>query len=53
MRITTSWMKKLVDEVGSTLFYKNLCRIFATVDTITKVDRPVNFTIFHCMMSSL
>ena len=38
---------KFVDEVGSTVFYKN---IFCA---ITKADPPDNFTIFHCRMSTI
>ena len=52
-RITTGWTKKLVDEVGSTVFNRNLCWVFATGGTITKADLSENFTIFHCRMSTI
>ena len=44
---------KCVDEVGFTVFYKNICMIFATRRTITEADPPVNYTIFHCRMSTI
>ena len=50
---TTRWQKKLVDEVGTTVFYKNLYRIFATFFTITKADILFNFTILYCRMSTI
>ena len=50
---TTMWVKKFVDEVGSAVFYRNLYNILATGVTITKADRPGNFTIFCCRMSSI
>ena len=43
------WVK-FVDEVGSTVFYRNLCWEFATSRSIIRADRPLNFTIFHCRM---
>ena len=43
------WVK-FVDEVGSTVFYRNPCWEFATSRLITRADRPLNFTIFHCRM---
>ena len=52
-RITTRWVKKFVDEVGSTVFYKNIFRVFATTIAITKADLSVDFTIFHCRMSTI
>ena len=39
--------------MGSTVFYKDLRREFATGGTITKADRPLNFTIFHCRMNTI
>ena len=50
--VTIKWAK-FVDEVGSTVFYKNYCWEFATSRSITKADRPSNFTIFHCRMSTI
>ena len=47
------WLLKFVDKVGSTVFYRNHSRGFATGITITKADLPLNFTIFHWRMSSL
>ena len=44
---------KFVDEVGSTVFYKNIYCAFATNRAITKADPPDNFTIFHCRMSTI
>ena len=44
---------KFVDEVGSTVFYKNIYCAFATNRAITKGDPPDNFTIFHCRMSTI
>ena len=44
---------KFVDEVGSTDFYRNICWEFATSRSITKADRPKNFTILHCRMSTI
>ena len=44
---------KFVDEVGSAIFYWNYFLMFATGRTITKADRLVNFTIFHCRMSTI
>ena len=49
---TNRWVK-FVDEVGSTVFYKNLSRVYATSRAITKADLPLNFTIFHCRMSTI
>ena len=46
------WLYKSVDKVGSTFFYRNLLKIFATRRTITEAHLPVNFTIFHRRMSS-
>ena len=51
--VTTLWVMRFVYEVGSTVFYKNLSRVCATVRTITEADRPFNFTIFHCGMSTI
>ena len=51
--VTTRWLYKFVDKVGSTVFYKNTCCVFATSRAITKADRPSNFTIFHCRMSTI
>ena len=50
---TIKWLLKFVDEVGSTVFHRNICRGFATGWTITKADLPGNFTIFHCRMSTI
>ena len=47
---------KFVDEVGSTVFHKNPRWVSANRGprwTITKADRPLNFTIFHCRMSTI
>ena len=52
-RITIGWMKKLVDEVGSTVSKRNLCWVFATGGTITKVDLSEKLIIFHCRMSTI
>ena len=52
-RITIGWMKKLVDEVGSTVSNRNLCWVFATGGTITKVDLSEKLIIFHCRMSTI
>ena len=51
--VTTRWVKKFIDEVGSTVFYDNSFWVFATSRAITKADRPVNYTIFHCGMSTI
>ena len=39
--------------MGSTVFYKDHLREFATGGTITKADLPLNFTILHCRMSTI
>ena len=44
---------KFDDEEGYTVYYRNPSTVFATSGTITKADPPVNFTIFHCRMSSM
>ena len=49
---TTRWVKKFVDKVGSAVFYNNIIWVFATSRAITKADRPLNFAIFHCRMST-
>ena len=49
---TTRWLWKFVDEVGSTVSYRNIFWVFATCRAITKADRLFNFTIFHCRMST-
>ena len=49
-RATNIWLLKFVDEVGSTVFNKNFFCVSATSRAITKADRPLNFTIFHCRM---
>ena len=49
----TTRLVKFVDEVGSAIFYWNYSLMFATGRTITKADRLVNFTIFHCRMSTI
>ena len=48
---TTRWVK-FVDEVRSAVFYKNIYWVLATSRAITKADCPLNFTIFHCRMST-
>ena len=48
--VTSHKWVKFVDEVGSTVFYRNLCWEFATSRSITRADRPLNFNIFHCRM---
>ena len=50
--VTTRYLLLFVDEVGSTVFYRNICCVFATSRAITKADHPENFTIFHCRMST-
>ena len=50
--VTCSWAK-FVDEVGSTVFYKNISCVFATSRAITKADRLFNFIIFHRRMSTI
>ena len=50
---TTRRGEKFVDEVRSTVFHKNSCKVFATSLTITKANSPFNFTIFHCRMSTI
>ena len=52
-RVTSGWMSKVVDEVGSTVFNQNIVWVLATIRAITKADPPCNYTIFHCRMSSL
>ena len=52
-RVTTRWLEKFVDKVGSTVFDWNLYCVFATSGTITKADCPVNFTILKCGMSTI
>ena len=47
----TRWLYKFVDEVWSTVFYKNIFCVSATSRVITKADLLENFTIFHCRMS--
>ena len=51
--ITTRWLEKFVDKVGSTVFYKNIYFVLATSRAITKADRPFNFTISHRRMSTI
>ena len=51
-RVTRRCPLKIVDEVGSTVFYKNIFWLFATIMAIAKADFSSNFTIFHCRMSS-
>ena len=52
-RVTNSWLLKFVDEVGSAVFNRNFFYLFATTKAITKADRPLNFTIFHCRMRTI
>ena len=52
-RVTTRWLEKFVDKVGSTVFDRDLYCVFATSGAITKADCPVNFTILKCGMSSI
>ena len=49
----TTWWNKIVDKVGSTVFHLNTYAFFATSRASTKADLPVNFTIFHCRMSTI
>ena len=51
-QVTSRWLLKFVDEVGSTFFNKKIVWAFATSRVITKADLSFNFTIFHCRMSS-
>ena len=51
--VTINRWVKFVDEVGSTDFYRNISWEFATSRSITKADRPKNFTILHCRMSTM
>ena len=51
-RGTSRWLLKFVDEVGSTVFNRNIVWVFATSMATTKADLPCNYTIFHCRMSS-
>ena len=48
----TSSREKIVDEVGSTVFYWNPYWVFAISRAITKADPSANFTIFQCRMST-
>ena len=53
---TSKWWNKFVDEVGFTVFHQNPHWVFANRGykwTITKADRPLNFTIFHCRMNTI
>ena len=52
-RVTSNWLLKFVDEVGSTVFNRNFSFEFATTRASTKADRPLNFTIFHCRMRTM
>ena len=50
----TAWkLQKFVDIVWSTVFHKNRVWPSATSKAITKADRPLNFTIFHCRMRAI
>ena len=51
--VTTRWVVRFIDEVGSTIFNWNHDFIFATGRAITKADLPFNFTIFHRRMSTI
>ena len=51
-RVTRRCPLKIVDEVGSTVFYTNIFWLFATSRAIAKAYFSSNFTIFHCRMSS-
>ena len=51
--VTSYRWVKFVNEVGSTIFYRNLCWESATSRFITKADLTLNFTIFHCRMSTI
>ena len=53
LRVTNSWLLKFVDIVWSTVFHRNRVWLFATSRAITKADRPLNFTIFHCRMRTI
>ena len=46
----TSRLEKFVDEVGSTVFYRNLFFDWAASRATRKADHPLNFTIFHWRM---
>ena len=50
---TYRWRLKFVDEEGSTVFHRSSLRGFAIRSTISKADLPVNYTIFHCRMSTI
>ena len=52
--VTYNWLIKFVNKVGSTVLDKNVFEVFAIVVLFaTKADLPVNFTIFHCRMSTI
>ena len=52
--VTANWLTKFVNKVGSTVLDKNVFEAFAIVVWFaTKADVPVNFTIFHCRMSTI
>ena len=51
--VTCHKWAKFVDEVGSTVFYRNFCCEFATSRSITRADHPSNFTIFHGRMRAM
>ena len=46
----TSRLEKFVDEVGSTVFYRNFFFDWAASRATRKADHPLNFTIFHWRM---
>ena len=48
---TITCLLKFVDEVGSTVFYRNICWFFATSNETAEADFSVNFTNFHCRMN--
>ena len=50
---TGRWVSKSVDEVGFTVFHKNIYLTVATRRTITEADPPENSTIFYCRMSTI
>ena len=52
-QVTRRCPSKIIDEVWSTVFHKNLLWVFATSRAITKADYSENFTIFHCRMSTI
>ena len=49
--LTIKWQNKVVNKVGSTVLYRNVFDIFASITTSsTKADLFGSFTIFYCRM---